>query len=234
MVGINSTKTSPLISFYALVDEDVALIAYILTHYRENNAFDCSKVEGLSPYELIGKLYKRKYKNPLYLIMRDDKYKDLLDRCYEEFLSEREANILEYSYNTDFVKLVNEFKKSGEIIPTIMYYNSHQLSVLKEIEELQNIQKVSFEYAVHNSHKYSQFYFKSIEELQPFKNKFKNTVIYISSCGLNLNDNNDDTIMSDEDFFDYRFNKDVRISIFDLYKMKLIGAYNNDNSDTTS
>lgn len=228
-IGLTPTKTNPIISFYSIIDEDLSLLYYISEKYGTNNIFDTDILYSNQAMSFIGTLYNRKNKNPLYLIMKDEKYKDLLDRCYIEFIQEHESDILEYAISTEMVNLITEFKKSGEVIPTILYYNDYQLKALNEIKEFEKIDKICFEDLLKRVNHYSQFYFKLVEEIEPFKDKFYDTTVYVSSCGLNLTENNDD-INIDNDLVIEFLKRNVRISIFDMYRMDMIGDIDNGNN----
>lgn len=226
-LGFTSTKTMPLISFHAIVDEDLALLAHVATRYRESKVFDLSKLkEFKSTNELIGVLYRRKFENPLNLILSGNQYQDLADRAYKEFIDEHEAEILEHVALTGVYDLIQEFKKSGEINPSILYYTDAQFEFLKTLQPLDNIPKVSLQQALKNPF-YSHFYFKFIHESYPFEDKVIESVFYVSTIGRNLTEEND-VNLDNEKIMKLMYRR-TRYAIFDLYNMQLIGDYKNEN-----
>lgn len=223
-------KMSLLVDFNCLIDEDIGVINYVRTQYRENAVFAFTPIKDLDTLETLGIIYRRKCRNPLHIIMRDIKYKDLLDRCYNEYLAEHEEEILKYSYVTEVSTAVTDyFNQSGDIIPTIMYYNDTQLEELNKKEEFKDIQKVSYSYARQNIKKYNIFFFKYIETFEKFKDILENSVVYLSSCGVNLNEDNEDFTITNDVYIDM-ISKNVKFAIFDMYNMTLIGDYKHGNS----
>lgn len=228
-MGLGTAKSTPLISFNSIVDIDLGLLRFISKHYGENNVFDMNPLEDIPFLEVVGNIYRRKYKNPLYYIMKDEQYKDLLDKCYDEFLHDYEADILEESVTTEMINLINIFISSGEVIPTILCYSQAQIDYLeKEVTLLKDVEKILLEDAIYNINKFSHYYFKYIEEAEPFKTKVRNTVLYFSTCGLNLNEDNSDLWLSDEEISQYA-SQGTMIAIIDIYKTSLIGDYDNGN-----
>lgn len=226
-IALTPTKTMPLISFHAIVDEDISLLTYVAMHYGESYAFDISKLKQYkSVYELIGVMYRRKFENPLYLILSGDEYKDLVDRAYKEFINEHEAEILKETALTDVFDLIQTFKKSGEILPSILYYTDAQLEYLNTLHELDDIPKVSLNQAT-TKQIYSQYYFKFIHESIPFEKNAIESVIYISTIGRNINEDNDINL-DNEKIIKLAYQR-TRYAIFDLYNMQLIGDYKNEN-----
>jgi len=230
MVGNNfggaftSTTLLPLISFHSIYDEDFAVVKNCIINYRNKNVFDYEAISKMSYFELLGKIYHRKEKNPLYCIMKNDKYKDLLDRVYDEFINDHEEEILKYAVSTDIINMILEFKRSGgEVKPSILYYTQPQLDLLNKDERLFNIEKISLRQVLENN-MFSHYYVKYIDEIEPFVNNVERG-FYISSAGLNLNGTNDD-ILIDNDKIIELMSKRLSISMYDMYKPELIGDYN--------
>lgn len=202
----------------------------MMSKYGDTNIFDVSSLKNnFDKFGFIGEVYHRKYKNPLYLIMRDDasKYKQLVDNVYEELLRDNEADILECSVYTEIVSLIRTYKDSGQIDPSIMYYTNEQLESLDSIEELKDINKVSYDNAIYKP-RFSHYYFKYISESEPFRDKLQESVIYVSTCGLNLKDIDEKgnlDINIDNEILINLIKKRVRYAIFDLYQPSLIGDY---------
>ena len=73
---------------------------------------------------------------------------------------------------------------------------------------------------------YSQFYIKYFEEeIEHFKNLRKRT-FYISTCGVNLNENNDD--IANNELIMELIKQDNKINLFDIYRTSVIGRYINE------
>ena len=225
------SKTTPLISFYTIIDEDMALIKYILLHMRNPKVFDLDKIKSMSYMNLLGNIYKRKYKNPLYYLMRNEEDKEFLDRCYEEFLQDYEKDILQYGVKTEIYNLIEAFKQSGDVIPNILYYTDAQ----KEIIDNDSLLSVTNTYSIKEinsnilDNNLSQVYFRFISEIE--HDKFKNIhekTIYFSTTGINLVDSNDD--IAENELMIKLIKRGNNINLFDMYKMDLIGRYNQDDS----
>ena len=220
-----TSESMPLISFHALVDEDVGVFKFILANYRESSAINTDLLGKKSPLEIIGAIYRRKIDNPLHLIMAEEKYSDLLDRCYQELISEHEADIIEHSVTTEFLNLTAEFNDSQEITPTILCYTQEQANTIASIEKLKGIKVVGVKEALANLHIYTQIYFKFLFEYDLFQEKLKNCTLYFSSIGLNFNEDDSD-ILIDNDEIIKMIKKNIKVAYFDLYRMKLLGDKN--------
>ena len=225
-MGLEFTSESmPLISFHALVDEDVGVFKFILANYRESSAINVDLLNNKSALKIIGDIYRRKFDNPLYLIMADEKYSDLLDRCYQELIAEHEAEIIEHSVSTEFLNLIVEFNNSQVITPTIMCYTQAQYDAITSIEKLKGIKVVGVSEALKNLNTYTQIYFKFLFEYDLFKEKLKNCTVYFSSIGLNFNEDDSD-ILIDNDEVRKMIKKNINLAYFDLYRMNLLGDKN--------
>ena len=217
-----TSESMPLISFHALVDEDVGVFKFILANYRESSAINMDLLKNKSTLEIIGDIYKRKFDNPLKLIMSEEKYSDLLDRCYQELIAEHETDIIEHSVITEFLNLVVAFNESKEITPTIMCYTQEQYDAIVSIEALKGIKVVGVKEALSNLNKFTQVYFKFLFEYDLFREKLENCTVYFSSMGLNFNEDDSD-ILIDNDEIREMIKKNVNVAYFDLYRMKLLG-----------
>lgn len=220
-----TSESMPLISFHALVDEDVGVFKFILANYRESSAINIDLIKNKSPLQIIGSIYKRKFDNPLKIIMSEEKYSDLLDRCYQELISEHEADIIGHSVTTEFLNLVNKFNSLQEVTPTIMCYTQEQYEAILSIKALNGIKVVGVNEALSNLDKFTQVYFKFLFEYDLFREKLQNCTVYFSSIGLNFNEDNSD-ILIDNDEIRKMIKKNVNVAYFDLYQMKLLGDKN--------
>jgi hypothetical protein len=220
-----TSESMPLISFHALVDEDVGVFKFILANYRESSAINMDLLKNKSALQIIGDIYKRKFDNPLKLIMSDEKYSDLLDRCYQELITEHEADIIEHSVTTEFLNLTTAFNNSQEITPIILCYTQEQYDTIASIEALKGIKIVGVKEALSNLNKFTQIYFKFLFEYDLFQEKLENCTVYFSSIGLNFNEDDSD-ILIDNDKIREMIKKNINVAYFDLYQMKLLGDKN--------
>ena len=215
-------KSTPLISFHTIIDEDVSLILHIIKEYRNKDVFDLDKVQNMTLIEIISELYKRKYNNPLYFLMKDEKYKKFLDECYNEFINEKESDFLNDSISTEIINLVQSFNKSGDINPYILYYTDAQLKVLESMNELSGIPKISINDINSKSIDiYSQIFFKSVDEVVPHMGYLFEKTLYFSNAGLNLNDENNDITFKD-DIIKNLIIQQNSINLFDMYRMDIL------------
>jgi hypothetical protein len=220
-----TSESMPLISFHALVDEDVGIFKFILANYRESSAINMDLLKNKSALQIIGDIYKRKFDNPLKLIMSDEKYSDLLDRCYQELITEHEADIIEHSVTTEFLNLTTAFNNSQEITPIILCYTQEQYDTIASIEALKGIKIIGVKEALSNLNKFTQIYFKFLFEYDLFQEKLENCTVYFSSIGLNFNEDDSD-ILIDNDKIREMIKKNINVAYFDLYQMKLLGDKN--------
>ena len=219
--GEFETKFTPLISFYSIIDRDIGLIKNILINYRNENVFDLKKDKKY--FEILADIYQRKENNPLYYLLKVDNESSraFVDECYEEFITEKEEEILSYSVTTDMYNLMREFINSSEIIPTILYYTQHQKNILDNDPLLSKIKTVAIgELRRHENkrNEYDQFYFR-----------LSNKTFYFSTSGVNLNDTNDDIKFSNEEVFDI-YKRGNKINLFDIYRTDIIGGYNHNGN----
>lgn len=225
--GIGLTKKSnPLISFHCLIDEDISLIKYILLDFRNENVFDLNKVSTMSFYDIIGELYERKYKNPLEFLMKDVRDKSFLLDCYNEFITEHESEVLKHATGTEIMRLIVDYKNSGEIIPYILYYTDAQHDILLSEDSLKNIKMLKYDKLINGDYPekpddFSQYYFKYIDEIYNCKfENFSEKTFYFATCNLNLNDDNTD--IKDPDLAINIIKNDSKMNLFDLYRMDII------------
>ena len=216
----------PLISFHSLIDEDIACLKYAIIDIGINPFFDLNKLKTKTYIEIIGDIYHRNYKNPLNYIQIDNINQDgaeLLDRVYNELLSDKEEDILKHAVLTDIIDLIISFKESSDIIPTILYYTDAQKNVLDNIKDISSINKVNLKEALLNIDQYKQFYFKSLDEFEPFRD-LEDRTFYFSTYGLNLTESKDDINFSREELMPI-IKKRNKISLYDIYRTDVIGSY---------
>lgn len=230
--GEFETKFTPLISFYSIIDRDMGLIKNILMNYRNEDIFDLKKDKKY--FEILGSIYRRKEENPLYYLLKIDNEQSrvFVDECYEEFISEREAEVLSYSVTTDIYNLLRDFNNSSEIIPAILYYTQAQKNIIDNDPLLSKIKSVSIGELTRHPEKrdeYEQFYFKFIEEAEMFL-ELRNKTFYFSTTGRNLNENNDDIKFTNEEVLEI-YKRGNKINLFDIYRTDIIGGYNNNGSN---
>ena len=91
---IGGMKSIPLISFHTIIDEDLACLKYAILDIGINPSFNLDSIKSKTFYNIVHDLYMRKYKNPLYYIKSDNANTELLDRVYEELLTDVEDKVL--------------------------------------------------------------------------------------------------------------------------------------------
>lgn len=216
---INGTsKMVPLISFHTIVDIDVGLIRLINTEYLNKEVFEESFFKRRL-WDIIKDLYHRKESNPIFLFAKDINNREILDQYYKEFLELRLDDILDRSVTTEMINLISYFNESSEINPVILYYNDNQKRILEDLSILDKNQKISLEDAKRNKESFSQFYFKLVEEAEPFSKILAKT-FYFSTHALNLSEDNND--IKDSAIIDDIIKVGNAISFFDLYRKDLL------------
>jgi hypothetical protein len=213
-----SYKSSPVIAFNTLIDTDLAVVKYCITN-NMTDIVNYPKLKTLGYYQLIGLVYRRKCINPLRVIANESVSDEILDLEYEELFKNKEEEILSNATYTDMHFLVKEFTKSTDISPNILCYDEIQRKII-ETSDLRSVNVVDTNSARINK---SQYYLKYLSDLNKFKDLSYMT-FYVSSCGLNLTDENDDLNMTREEVLEFATNSN-KISIFDMYRMDIIGSY---------
>lgn len=212
-------KLAPLISFYTIFDLDVGLIQLVFDQYLEKSVFDETKF--LRPVkDIIEDLYYRKDNNPLYSFAHPNIEKSRLDNFYNQFQELCMDKILDKCITTEIIRLVGLFDSTNEIKPTILYYSEKQLELLDDEPTLKGIRKVHIDSLTKaDKESFYQFYFKSIDELEPFiDNRVKS--FYISNYGPNLNEEGNN--FKDSEYINTLIRNRNQINIFSLYNEDII------------
>ena len=210
-------KSAPVFLFNTVVDTDLGLVKYFIK--KDVDFIDYALLKTLSFTDLIGLIYRRKDINPLTVLHKTDSIsKEELDSIYEQYKDA--PGIISESVLTDISKLVLQFNKVTDISPVILCPSDKHIDLLNNTE-LKEIQKVTMTNV--NLSSKTEVYMKYTKDLEPFK-KMKAVTFYISSCGVNLVEANDDLDMSREEVFSLVENNN-RISLFDMYQMDIIGRY---------
>ena len=217
---IGGMKSIPLISFHSIIDEDIACLKYAIIDIGVNPSFDIDSLKNKKFFDIVYDLYMRKYKNPLYYIKSENANIELLDRVYEELLTEVEDRVLNHAVTTEMFNVLLDFKQSSDIIPNILSYTEIQKVLLEQISSLSGINLVSINEAKSNPNQWSQIYFKYIDELEPFE-KLQDKTFYFSSCGLNLTKDNSDINIDRDRLLSIIKNRN-KISLYDMYRINII------------
>lgn len=212
-------KNTPLIDFNTLVDIDLGCIELVLHEYRNEDIFD---LNILSYRDLVYKVYTRTEFNPLYCICKDSKYKKFLDQCYIELIQERYPDILLHSKTTEMIAALDSFKKSGQIIPAILYYNDIEKELLVNQSFARNVSLVKYPIDKKDQEIYSQYFFKYIKQAEPFKDNPART-FYFSSMRLNVTE---DEEFTDKELVSELMSNRSQIDIFDMYRMDILRGDN--------
>lgn len=211
-------KSSPVISFDVLVDIDLAVAKYCILNNTPE--IDYQKLKSINYYQLIGLLYRRKCDNPLRVIARNEVDDAHIDELYFRTISLHQEEILSCAVFTDIHKLLKEFVKSADISPYILCYNDLQKSLIQD-SDLKNITVLNLN---ESKHEKTQYYLKYLTDIEKFNEVSTDVTFYVSSCGLNLNDDNTDLNMDRDDVLKIAVNRS-KISIFDMYRLDIIGSY---------
>ena len=225
--GLN--KSTPLISIYTVLDLDMAVIKYTLINLRNPQYFDLDKVTDMSYIQLVGEIYRRKYINPLYYLMKSEDLKESMDEVYNELMEKEEYELLKLAPSTDILPLLDSFVKSGDIKPSILCYNDIEKQFLEENQnQFRGISIITLKEimnSTNNFNVYSQIYLRYWEkEIVYFKNKIIRRTFYVSTSGFNLTEDNNDLENNDLILEILKYNN--KISLFDMYRLDIIGGYN--------
>ena len=215
-------KPTPSFSFHTIVDEDVSLISYIIMNYYDTSIFDFSEVLDLDFGKVISFIYFRTVDNPLRLFTKEGVDEVFVDECYEEFLRDKEAEILENGITTEIPTLIRLFKDSAGISPSIFYYNDIQLQTLESIELLKDIEKIRYTDVSNRLH--SQIYIRDYKEAEYFKH-MTNKTFYMCSSKRNTDALED--IQNTPEILQIAMGRN-QISIYDLYNRDIV---NNDEGE---
>lgn len=226
--GLNIYTLHPLIDFNMLVDTDMGLIRYVVEEYPNEDIFDLDRVLNITFQQLVGKLYYRQYKNPLYFLMRDESKKDFIDQCYKELLEEKMEEILNRSTGTEMISVVQIFLEYAktEIHPVLLYHNDIEKRILDDDSRLGPVDKISFnDLSPRQINFYTQYYFKYIEDCKPIIDKCQSKTFYFSSAGLNCNEDYTGLDIPD-DIMKHLLGRFHDIDVLDLYQESIIGSFN--------
>lgn len=234
--GLDILTSNPLFSFNTLVDKDVGLVLYVLKEFRNDTIFNLELADSLSIEELIGRIYRRKDKNPLLVIAKENLSEDkikLLNDAYLEFITERPNTILSYSLTTEIPNVINSFINNGQDLnPHILYYTDGERALLegktfnfdKEVP-LVSIDDILKQRDINRGKNFTQFYLKFVEEADPF-NQLLSKTFYFASTGVNLDENNDNFRLDLSPKIYDIITRGNYINLFDMYQRDIIGGYN--------
>lgn len=221
--GNNIGVLSPLISFDCIFDTDFGLLKLIRREYFDTTVFSSDFfVNNETTRQLTSTIYMRESKNPLSLCVKN---KDInIDELYEEFMEREYSKILNYAMPTEIYNLLEYFKLSGDIKPTILYKDNRELELLKKFELTKNIKTIHID-DINNLENipYQQFFFKELfdETLYTLCSRLSKKTIYLMSYLFNIKDNKD--IILNKNSGILSLNKNV-IYLMDMYnKSKLKG-----------
>ena len=224
IMGGADNKMAPLISFHTIFDIDVGLVQLIFDEYLEPKVFNKDFFHR-PLIDIIRDLYYRKDENILNLFANKDVDQEILDNYYQEFLNTCMDKILDKSITTEIINMISMFNNTSEINPTILYYNEKQKELLDDEPLLKKNRKVCLKELNSEQRKtFSQYYFKYIDELEPFTHCRAKT-FYISNHSLNLNDDKND--IKDSDLIIKIIKGRNQISIFNLYNEQIIQRKDN-------
>jgi len=218
----NFIKSTPLFSFNTILDENVGLIRLIYKKYNDKDIFDFTSIEKEPMSKLVSLVYYKPYYNPLKLFLKDKSKEDFIDECYQEFLETKEDEIIAEGVITEIANLVKSFKESGDVNPTVYYYNKYQKDALESLPHLRGIHLVDFKDV--DIQEYSQLYLRYYYELLMFE-KFSHRTIYLASDEFNKYAL--DQLFSEEfEDINSMINNLNKVCIFDIYKSNIVKKEN--------
>lgn len=183
---------TPIIPFDLLLDTDYGIIKVIGEAYRDDSVFDLEICDSYYK-DLIIRLVERWDKNPLSILMKKTKdkdlqkrYKELQDDYYNSLMEEEEWNIYRYSMYTAIETAVANFVKAEGINPVIMCKNDLQLKFLESIPELKGVQTFVGTYKDLDPIGYDPIYFKDFEDILQIQHAIKSKNLYIAEYNFNL------------------------------------------------
>lgn len=213
-------KMAPLISFNTIFDLDIGLVNLIRDEYLDKSIFN-EDFFNRSKIDIISDIYFRKEDNPLYILSNESVDRKILDEYYSEFIETCQDKIIDKSITTEVINLISLFGTTNEIFTTIFYYTDKQREALEDEPLLENVSKVKITDIDKNDleNTYFQFYIKTVDELEYFKN-LKGKSFYISDYGPNMNENGTD--IKDTESLSITVSNINNINIFSIYREDII------------
>ena len=209
---------APLFSFQSIIDTDIGLLNLIRNEYLDTRVFEPGFFKTKF-YQQLYDLYHRKEENLLYLFAKTED-KELLDSYYREFLDTKYKEILDMSISTEVYRLYRTCKNNSDFEVAILCKDPLEVEFLSKEPEFKNskillLSEITFTDVDH----YQQFFLKRIEELEDLRNLIAKT-FYISTFGVNLNEDNND--IRSYDTIDYMIKRQNNFSVYDMYDRDLI------------
>lgn len=156
--GINT----PLVSFNCIIDTDFGLLNLIDNDYLDSSIFNIDFFNNHHKIrEMVKVLYEREDKNPLSVCIKDSNYD--IESLYNEFMKEKYTDILKRSMVTEIYNLLEQFKLSGEVRPTVLCTAQEEIDCLKELPLFKQIPILLMEELADVS-QYNQFFFRYIDD----------------------------------------------------------------------
>lgn len=214
-------KSAPVFLYDTIIDNDFGIVRYCIVNNID--FIDFEKLKTMSYMQLVGDIYRRKDGNPLAMFAKNNIIsRQELDRFYNDNIDSIE--VLNNSVLTDVENLVIAFGKATDINPCILCKSQMQIDKLNSTSSLKDIQKVTMNDV--NLPTRTEVYMKYISDLSMFTDMTA-TSFYISSCGVNLVEDNSDLDMNRDEVIPIA-EKGNKINIFDMYRMDVIGRYNHE------
>lgn len=226
------SRLYPLIAIDTMIDTDTGLFKLIKEEYMDPNIFD-QEVMNLDMIAIVSRLYFRSVTNPLRLLCKSTVSGNDIDDYYNQFIDERYQDILNNSLATDFTDAVEYFTNSPEIHPTLMYYREEEKKQILTFPEFHKLPKISYEEALENTDKYSQFYFKYIAQAAEFI-KENSKSFYFSDTGVNVTENgepNEQGFGPEKDIITLLIAENNNINFFNIYNNSIINRKINNKGE---
>lgn len=219
--GNTSGVLTPLIPFNCVFDTDFGLLSLIYKEYFDSSVFSIdffNKNHRIK--DIVKVLLEREKENPLELCLLPCKL-DWANDLYIEFIKTKYTDILNLSMQTEVYNLLELFKLSGDVKPTIVCESEIEESFLDLFNITKNIQKIRIE-ELKGFNFYEQFFFKSINDFYcSMISEFIDTkMVYIS--GYKFNMDKDGSIMENKNTLKMQLsrNKFMRFDIYNKNKLR--------------
>ena len=173
-----------ILPFNMVIDTEIGLLRLITFEFRADNIFNIGVLD-MSDSELKYLLKHRSHKNPLSVIMKDDKNEELMDDLYNQFMTKEYSKILEMSPSTTLLDLCIKSFYADSIRIDILCKNEEEKHFIKsrinDVKLSLIIQDDNF-----NLMNYSNIYIKNIDELKRYnKDTIRGKNFYIGDFDYN-------------------------------------------------
>lgn len=182
-----SGNNTPLVSFDCIIDTDFGLLNLIDSNYLDSSIFDIDFFNNHHKIkELVKVLYEREERNPLSICVKDKSDIDI-DMLYQQFIDEKYTDILKRSMVTEIYNLIEQFKLSGEVKPTIICRKQEEIDCLKELPLFSKQFPIILLDEIEDISYYKQFFFRYIDDdyIKKLSSEINNKTVYVINQKFN-------------------------------------------------